>query len=104
MPTIREIIAFTDDAPPPGSSPWVVSPTVTCVNIVDSDPTWPSIFASIGDVLCDALGARALDILHVGSTSVPGLRAKSVIDIDLIVADASDEGAWLPGLEKMTSS
>ena len=36
---------------------------------------------------------------HVGSTSVPGLAAKPVVDIDLTVADSADEPAWLPALE-----
>ncbi len=47
----------------------------------------------------EALGDRALRIEHVGSTSVPGLAAKPVIDIDLVVADSSDEDAYVPPLE-----
>ena len=41
----------------------------------------------------------ALD--HVGSTAVPGLTAKPIIDIDLTVADPADEDAWLPDLERV---
>ena len=41
----------------------------------------------------------ALAVEHVGSTSVPGLAAKPVIDVDLVVADSADEDAWLPPLE-----
>jgi hypothetical protein len=47
----------------------------------------------------EALGGLALEITHVGSTSVPGLPAKPVIDINLTVADSADEGSWLPDLE-----
>ena len=45
------------------------------------------------------LSIRALRIEHAGSTSVPGLAAKPVIDIVLVVADSSDENAYAPALE-----
>ena len=47
----------------------------------------------------DALGDAVLDLEHVGSTSVPGLAAKPIIDIDLTVADNRDEAAYVPRLE-----
>lgn len=47
----------------------------------------------------EALGMRALRVEHVGSTAVPGLAAKPVLDLDLTVADPSDEPVWLPPLE-----
>jgi GrpB-like predicted nucleotidyltransferase (UPF0157 family) len=46
-----------------------------------------------------ALGERVEQLEHIGSTSVPGLAAKPIIDILLIVPDSSDEPAWLPDLE-----
>src|SRR5690606_29898587 len=46
-----------------------------------------------------ALGDRALRVEHVGSTSVPGLCAKPVIDILLVVPDSSDEASYVPALE-----
>ncbi|HRE02752.1 MAG TPA: GrpB family protein, partial [Ilumatobacteraceae bacterium] len=64
-----------------------------------ADPVWPERFARARERIAAALDAAALAIEHVGSTSVPGLSAKPVIDIDLTVADSSDEGAWLPQLE-----
>jgi GrpB-like predicted nucleotidyltransferase (UPF0157 family) len=45
------------------------------------------------------LGSGALRIEHAGSTSVPRLAAKPVIDIVLVVADSSDEGAYVPAIE-----
>ena len=47
----------------------------------------------------ERLGSRALRIEHAGSTSVPGLAAKPVIDIVLAVADSADESAYAPALE-----
>lgn len=53
--------------------------------VTDYDPTWPDVFACLRDSLAGALGETALAIEHVGSTSVPGLTAKPVIDIDVVV-------------------
>lgn len=55
------------------------------IEIVDYDPTWPVWFGSIRDRIAAALGPVAIAIEHVGSTSVPGLAAKPVIDIDVVV-------------------
>src|SRR5690606_23468257 len=44
------------------------------------------------------LGFRVLSLEHVGSTAVPGLAAKPVIDVDLVVADPDDEDAYVPAL------
>jgi GrpB-like predicted nucleotidyltransferase (UPF0157 family) len=46
-----------------------------------------------------ALAERALRIEHAGSTSVPGLAAKPVIDIVLVIADSADEAAYAPELQ-----
>ena len=56
------------------------------VAIVESRATWPTEFEAISSSLHDALGALALRIDHIGSTSVPGLPAKDVIDVQLTVA------------------
>jgi GrpB-like predicted nucleotidyltransferase (UPF0157 family) len=69
------------------------------VVIVDYDAGWPGSFASEAARIRTALGERALRIEHVGSTSVPGLAAKPVIDILLVVADSSDESDYVPKLE-----
>jgi len=99
MPTEREITSFVDGAPPPGESPWVVEPQARPITVVEYDPAWPDVFAAIETQLRTALGPRALDIVHVGSTAVPGLPAKPIIDIELIVADPAREPEWLPPLE-----
>lgn len=53
--------------------------------IVPYDPAWPAIFAELGSSLREALGDTALRIDHIGSTSVPGLAAKPVIDVQISV-------------------
>jgi GrpB-like predicted nucleotidyltransferase (UPF0157 family) len=67
--------------------------------IADHDDAWPRRFAVERERIAAALGPRALRIDHVGSTSVPGLAAKPIVDIDLSVADVEDETAYLPDLE-----
>jgi GrpB-like predicted nucleotidyltransferase (UPF0157 family) len=69
------------------------------LKVVDYDPLWPEQFQREADRICAALGVRALQIEHTGSTSVPGLAAKPVIDMILVVADSADEDAYVPGLE-----
>jgi GrpB-like predicted nucleotidyltransferase (UPF0157 family) len=70
------------------------------VVIADYDPAWPALFEREEGRLRDVLGAEILLLEHVGSTSVPGLGAKPVIDILLVVADPADEGRYLPPLEQ----
>jgi len=69
------------------------------ISIVDYDPRWPELFRQEADRICAALGQLALRLEHTGSTSVPGIAAKSIIDMTLVVADSSDEAAYLPALE-----
>jgi GrpB-like predicted nucleotidyltransferase (UPF0157 family) len=69
------------------------------VTLVAYDPVWPELFAREERRIRAALGARALRVAHAGSTAVPGLAAKPIIDIVLQVADSGDEPAWLPALE-----
>jgi GrpB-like predicted nucleotidyltransferase (UPF0157 family) len=74
---------------------WVPTP----VEVVAPHPAWPRWYAAARDRVVATLGERVLAIEHVGSTSVPGLWAKPMIDIDLTVADSADEDAWLHDLE-----
>lgn len=63
------------------------------------DPAWPGLYAREAARIREALGPRARRIEHVGSTAVPGLTAKPLIDIVLAVADSGDEPAYAPALE-----
>jgi GrpB-like predicted nucleotidyltransferase (UPF0157 family) len=67
--------------------------------IVDYDPQWPELFAREADRIRAALGCRALRIEHTGSTSVPGLVAKPIIDMLLVVSDSANEEMYVPALE-----
>ena len=67
--------------------------------VSDYDPSWPDRYAGEAARVSSALGGRALRIEHVGSTSVPELAAKPIIDIVLEVADSSDEPAYAGDLE-----
>ena len=64
------------------------------------DPAWPSLFARLAKHIYEALGDRLLLLEHVGSTSVPGLSAKPIIDMVLAVADSSDELSYVKPLEE----
>src|SRR5215468_5833919 len=69
------------------------------VVLVDYDPAWPALFEREAERIREALGDRALAIEHTGSTSVPGLAAKPIVDITLVVADSADEADYVPALE-----
>jgi GrpB-like predicted nucleotidyltransferase (UPF0157 family) len=75
------------------------APTYQPIVLVDYDPEWPLLFAREEMRIRTALGPRALLVEHAGSTSVPGLPAKPIIDIVLVVRDSSDERAYAPSLE-----
>jgi GrpB-like predicted nucleotidyltransferase (UPF0157 family) len=74
-------------------------PTYREVVLVEYDSQWPALFEQAAEQIRGALGDAALEIHHVGSTSVPGLMAKPRIDINLVVADTTDEEAYVPKLE-----
>src|SRR5919206_3260038 len=70
------------------------------IQLSDYDPAWPQLFAREADRVRAVLGERALRIEHVGSTAVPGLAAKPIIDMLLVVPDSADEAAYVPALEE----
>jgi GrpB-like predicted nucleotidyltransferase (UPF0157 family) len=100
VPSREEIITFDETPAPPGHSPWVpgAGPALE-VEVVEPDPTWPLSYDEIAVRIRHSLGGRVLDLEHVGSTAVPDLPAKPIIDIDLTVADPEDEAAYVPALQ-----
>lgn len=64
--------------------------------LVDYDPLWPELFEREAHRIRAVLGERALLLEHTGSTSVPGLVAKPVVDILLVVTDSSAEEQYAP--------
>jgi GrpB-like predicted nucleotidyltransferase (UPF0157 family) len=58
--------------------------------VVDYDPAWPALFTALCVPVAAALGALAVAIEHVGSTAVPGLAAKPIVDLDVAIPSAAD--------------
>jgi GrpB-like predicted nucleotidyltransferase (UPF0157 family) len=69
------------------------------IQLVPSDPQWASHFSRLEARIRAALGEIALLIEHVGSTSIPGLAAKPIIDLVLVVPDTTDEPSYVAALE-----
>jgi len=67
--------------------------------IVEYAPQWPELFQREAERIRAALGAQALRIEHTGSTAVPGLAAKPIIDVLLVVGDSGAEDSYVPALE-----
>jgi GrpB-like predicted nucleotidyltransferase (UPF0157 family) len=65
------------------------------VQIVEYDPGWPVRFEQERERIAAALGPVARRIEHVGSTSVPGLAAKPIVDVSVSVDDPDDDGAFV---------
>jgi GrpB-like predicted nucleotidyltransferase (UPF0157 family) len=69
------------------------------VEIHEYDPDWPRLYSREEERIRRVLGERVVRIEHAGSTSVPGLPAKPIVDIVLEVPDSSDEPSYVPDLE-----
>ncbi|HEX7304375.1 GrpB family protein [Lentzea sp.] len=67
------------------------------IELAEYDPMWPGLYERERRRVLTALPNAVLE--HVGSTSVPGLCAKPVVDLMLVVADAADEASYVPALE-----
>jgi GrpB-like predicted nucleotidyltransferase (UPF0157 family) len=76
-----------------------VTPHNAPITLAEYDAEWPVLFAREADRIRATLGPAAVLIEHAGSTSVPGLAAKPIIDIVLAVPDSADEQAYVPQLE-----
>lgn len=88
--TDEELAAFTIGELKPLDAP---------IDLKEYDAEWPRLFAREDDRIRAALGDAVIRLEHVGSTSVPGLAAKPIIDMLLVVADSGDEPAYVPQLE-----
>ncbi|MET8361911.1 GrpB family protein [Micromonospora sp. NPDC005171] len=75
--------------------------TWASVVIEEYDRDWAQRFVALRTSIVEALGDPVLGVEHVGSTAVPGLAAKPIIDIDLIVEDTAKESGYLPALERL---
>lgn len=71
------------------------------IDICDYDPDWPIQFERQAVAIHAALGARVVALHHAGSTAVPNLAAKPVLDIVVTVPDSADEAAYAPALEAL---
>ncbi len=69
------------------------------VELVEYDAGWPKIFSDLRADILSALSSSSSTLEHVGSTSVPGLASKPVIDIVLLVKDSAAEETYIPQLE-----
>lgn len=69
------------------------------IHIVDYDSDWPRRFELEANEIRSVLGSRALSVEHVGSISVPGLAAKPIIDILLVVTNSAEESEYVQALE-----
>jgi GrpB-like predicted nucleotidyltransferase (UPF0157 family) len=66
------------------------APSASPILILEYDPAWPSLFEAERETLQAAIGEWAVAIEHVGSTSVPGLAAKPIIDIGIALRSFED--------------
>lgn len=87
----------------PNENPWVQEqPTIVKdLQVVAFDSAWAKVFLTWKNRIHQAIGDHALAIVHVSSTAVPGLMAKPIIDIDLIIEDPSKEESYIPALEAL---
>src|ERR1051325_5081735 len=100
MPSNDAIPRHHDD--PVGADPYLPGrrPARSPIRIVEYQERWPADFDRVAARVREALRAAVVQPAHVGSTSVPGLPAKPVIDVDLVVVDPADEQAYIPALER----
>lgn len=68
------------------------------VAVVPYSPLYPGHYTQLANRILAALGPRVLSIAHVGSTSIPQMPSKPIIDIDVVVADPTDEASYVSAL------
>ena len=84
-----------------GFSDTVLGLTYGQVRLVDGDPGWPGAFERLAAELRSALGELAVAVEHVGSTAVPGLVAKPILDLAVGLAPAADPDHVILALERL---
>ena len=74
------------------------------IKVVPPDPAWPAKFAVERETIVTALGVKAVRVDHIGSTSIPGLGAKPIIDIGLSILDVDRDEHYLPATTGLAST
>lgn len=98
-PSARAIIEHKPSDPPPGQTSFLPGKAPRRgIEVVPHDERWPDVYRALECRVRTALGDRVLRLDHVGSTAVPGLAAKPIIDVALIVDDPAAEDAYVPEL------
>jgi GrpB-like predicted nucleotidyltransferase (UPF0157 family) len=85
-----ELAKYTIGGPKPLTAP---------IEVREYDPAWPALFEREAARIRSVLGDQVVLLEHAGSTSVPGLPAKPIIDIVLEVPDSSDEPTYVPRMD-----
>jgi GrpB-like predicted nucleotidyltransferase (UPF0157 family) len=100
VPRPEDIVTFLEPAPPPGASPLVEGelPDWSGVELVEHQEGWARTYDDLAARVRQALGFRVLGLHHVGSTAVPDLVAKPIVDVALVVADPEEEDRYVPPL------
>lgn len=94
------LLDLTATPVPEGRSPWVEGfGPGRDLTIAEPDARWAEDFERLRTRITAAVGGTALLVEHVGSTSVPDLPAKPIVDVSVIVPDPDDEAAYVPALE-----
>ena len=76
-------------------------PLNATIDLAAYDSAWPERFEALAAGIREGLAERVLALHHAGSTSVPGLCAKPIVDLILVVADSAREEAYVPALERL---
>ncbi len=69
--------------------------------VVDYDDAWPALFEELAGPVREACSDLGAEVEHVGSTAVPGLAAKPIVDIDVVVRSAADVPAAIERLRSL---
>jgi hypothetical protein len=96
---VRHLHGGSSSNPPPVNAAEIVGgPEKRTIVIVDPDPAWVRRFDAERERIVGALGPVAVRVDHIGSTAIPGLAAKPVVDIQVSVPEVEHEDSYVPGL------